>query len=70
MCEGQLRFGRIDPLHLGGAATLDQQLGEGAIAAPDIEPTLAWGGCQPRKKNVTGALAPTRPSPVRRLHRH
>jgi hypothetical protein len=39
--KSELCFGRIDPLRFGRRASLDEQLGESAIAAADIDPSQA-----------------------------
>jgi hypothetical protein len=37
----ELPLGRVDPLNLGRCAPFDDQLGEGAVAAADIDPSQA-----------------------------
>ena len=49
-CEHELRFGRIDPLRLRGCAALHQQLGEGAAAAADVQPSQAGRGASQSRK--------------------
>src|SRR5205823_10152398 len=56
--KGKLRLGRIDALHLGGRASFGQQLGEGAAAAADIDPSQALRRGQPVEKDVARQPAP------------
>jgi hypothetical protein len=35
----ELPLGRVDPVNLGWCAPFDDQFGEGAIAAADVDPT-------------------------------
>jgi hypothetical protein len=55
---GELRLGRVDALHLGRRAAVDQQLGERAIAAADIDPAQAGLWRDPVEKHVARQPAP------------
>ena len=57
--EGELPLGRIDPLNLGGRASFDEQLGEGAVAAADVDPSQARARRQPVEEDLAGEPAPT-----------
>jgi hypothetical protein len=39
---GELFFGRIDPIDGSGRTAADDHLGEGAVAAADVEPSQTW----------------------------
>ncbi len=54
----ELRRRRIDAMHFGGRAPLDQQFGEGAVAATDIDKPQARRQSQPVEENVAGNPAP------------
>ena len=56
--ESELRFRRIDPLRFGWRASLDEQFGEGAAAAADVDPSQARGWCQPIEEDLSHELAP------------
>jgi hypothetical protein len=57
-CECKLRFGRIDPLCLARRTSLDQQFGECAAAATDIDPAQTGRRREPVKEDVAGEPAP------------
>ena len=56
--KGELRLGRIDPLNLGRRAPLDEQFGEGAVAAADIDPSQARAGRKPIEEHLARKPAP------------
>ena len=55
----QLAFGRIDGAHRTGRAARDQDLGKGAVAAPDVEPAQAVRHREPIEKYFAHETAPT-----------
>ena len=55
----ELRLGRIDTLHLRGLAALDEQLGEGPIAATHVDPSLARRRRQPIEEDAHTSLLQT-----------
>jgi hypothetical protein len=59
-CPGkeQLRFRRVDSVDRPGRTALGDQRGEGAVAAPHIEPPLVRWRRQPAKKRLAGGPAP------------
>src|SRR5205823_12905495 len=57
-CETELRLRRIDTLHLGRRAALDQLAAEGAAAAADIDPSPTRLRRQPVEKDVGRKTAP------------
>ena len=56
--ESELAFGGIDPVNGQGRAALDDILGEGAIAAADIDPFQARCRLEPVDEHVAGHAAP------------
>jgi hypothetical protein len=56
--KGKLRLGRIDPLNLGRRAAFHQQLGEGAAAAADVDPSQARARRQPVEEDIAREPAP------------
>jgi hypothetical protein len=52
-------FGRIDGAHRTGGAARDQNLGKGAVAAPDVYPAEAIRHSEPIKECFTDDAAPT-----------
>jgi hypothetical protein len=53
-----LPFGWIHTVHAVRCAALDDQFGEGAITASDINPALTGGRGKPIKKLLARKLAP------------
>jgi hypothetical protein len=54
----QLPFGRINALNVHRGESLNQELGERAVAAADVDPPQAPGRRQPIEKNPAGEPAP------------
>src|SRR5262249_10923002 len=57
--EGELRTGWIDAVHLARRKALDQQLGERAAAASDIDPAQTGWRCHPIEEDVAGEETPS-----------
>ena len=55
----ELTFGRIDGAHRTRGAARDQNLGKGAVAAPDVYPAEAVRHSEPIKEYFTHDAAPT-----------
>jgi hypothetical protein len=62
--ESELCFRRIDRLRLGRSASLDEQFGEGAAAAADIDPPHARAGLQPIEEELAREPAPDAHRPL------
>src|SRR6185312_14758717 len=61
---GELALRGIDAGHGGGRGARDDQLGESAVAAADIDPAQARARRQPVEKNLTGIAAPDSHHPL------
>src|SRR5208283_5886225 len=56
--ERELPRRRIDALHVARRAALDQKLGEGAIAAADVDAAQAFRQRQPIEEDIAGEATP------------
>src|SRR5688572_4880329 len=56
--KGKLALRRINSVYARRSTVLDQQLGEGTVAAADINPAQANGQRQPIQEDTTGQPAP------------
>jgi hypothetical protein len=56
--KGQLSLGWIEAFHDGWCTAVDDQFGESAVAASDVDPALIHGRGKPIEKLLAGKLAP------------